>query len=128
MAHGHAFCLIIIWKDLYLLSLCLMLQCSQHQSRVMSVCVCSVGKHGVWRISTSAELWAKASLEVCIWPGNVRPSSSWHSRFCSKSSWRKLEWSTSCGGRWRYSHISGRGSHHLPVFITPGAGCVNCLD
>ncbi len=90
---------LIIWKDLYFLFLCSMLQCPQCQSVLDSMgFVCSLGKCGVQSILTLAQLWAKASLRACVWPRNARPRWSWCSKSCSKSSWRKLDWCTERGG------------------------------
>ncbi len=108
---------LIIWKDLYFLFLCSVLQCPQCQSVLDSMgFVCSLGKCGVQRILTLAQLWAKASLRACVWPRNARPRWSWCSNSCSKSSWRKLDWWTERRERWRSRHISGR--HHF-LTITP---------
>ncbi len=78
---------------MFSVAICLMLQCLRYQSVVM-FCLFS---RKMWSVKDFEieKLWAKASLRACIWPENVRPSSSWRSKSCTKSSWRKLEWSSS---------------------------------
>lgn len=70
-------------------------------------CFAHTGHDGVWKILTLVVLWERGSSGMSTSPGSDRLSSSWPWRCSSKSSWRRLGWSTSWGEKWRSSLTSG---------------------